>query len=262
MTGRGAGGRLAGDEHVARGRALTDALLDRLSGRDLDRHGTLVIPLATVDPAGWPHIALLSYSEVVARDRGALRLAIGGRSGSAANLRRTGHATVLLFDTGLVHYIKGKARERRPVDAVLALERRVRRHRDRRARRRVGSAPRGRVVRARRRDRSLRSVVGRRTYGGARRAPVRHATDDICHPPPPDRRHHRRQRHDLRHPPARAPARARRREPPDPEPLGRAHAAPRNELHGGAGAAARHRRPTRRPTRARPSRAGRSSRWA
>jgi len=96
------------------GAALTDALLDRLSGRDLDRHGTLVIPLATVDPAGWPHIALLSYSEVVARDREQLRLAIGGRSGSAANLRRTGHATVLLFDTGVVHYIKGKAREQRP----------------------------------------------------------------------------------------------------------------------------------------------------
>jgi hypothetical protein len=70
--------------------------------------------LATVDPAGWPHIALLSYSEVVARDRGQLRLAIGGRSGSAANLRRTGQATVLLFDTGVAHYIKGKARERRP----------------------------------------------------------------------------------------------------------------------------------------------------
>lgn len=99
---------------VSLGAVLTDALLERLSGRDLGQHAALVVPLATVDPAGWPHIALLSYSEIVARDRGTLRLAIGSRSGSAANLRRTGHATVLLFDAGLAHYIKGTARERRP----------------------------------------------------------------------------------------------------------------------------------------------------
>ena len=99
---------------ISLGPVLTDALVDRLSGRDLDRHGGLVIPLATIDPAGWPHVALFSYSEIVARDRGLLRLAIAGRSGSAANLRRTGYATVLLFDAGSVHYIKGKARERRP----------------------------------------------------------------------------------------------------------------------------------------------------
>jgi hypothetical protein len=109
--GRGADWRAMG---ISLGAVLTDALLERLSGRDLERLGMLVIPLATIDPAGWPHIALLSYSEVVACDPGTLRLAIGGRSGSAANLRRTGHATVLLFDTGLVHYIKGTARERQP----------------------------------------------------------------------------------------------------------------------------------------------------
>jgi hypothetical protein len=50
----------------------------------------------------------------VARDPGLLRIAIGTRSASAANLRRTGQVTVLLFDAGLVHYIKGSARERRP----------------------------------------------------------------------------------------------------------------------------------------------------
>jgi hypothetical protein len=96
------------------GPTLSEALLDRLSGRHLDRHGALVIPIATVDAAGWPHIALLSYSEIVARDRGTLRLAIGSRSGTAANLRRSGHVTVLLFDVRLVHYVKGSARERRP----------------------------------------------------------------------------------------------------------------------------------------------------
>jgi pyridoxamine 5'-phosphate oxidase-like protein len=96
------------------GAQLTGALLDRLSGRHFERHSALVIPIATVDQAGWPHLALVSYSELVARDRGSLRLALGGRSGSAGNLRRNGHLTVLLFDVGLVSYIKGTAREERP----------------------------------------------------------------------------------------------------------------------------------------------------
>lgn len=108
------GGRQTGGVGISLGAALTDALLDRLGGRQLERYGALVVPIATVDAAGWPHIALLSYSEIVAGDRGMLRIAIGTRSGSAANLRRTGQATILLFDAGLVHYIKGSARERRP----------------------------------------------------------------------------------------------------------------------------------------------------
>jgi hypothetical protein len=99
---------------ISIGAVLTDALVDRLSGRELERYGALVVPIATVDPAGWPQIALLSYSEIVARDGGMLRIAIGTHSGSARNLRRTGRATVLLFDAGLVQYIKGVARERRP----------------------------------------------------------------------------------------------------------------------------------------------------
>jgi hypothetical protein len=107
------GGRQTGGVSISLGGVLTDTLLDRLGGRELERHGALVVPIATVDPAGWPHIALLSYSEIVAHDRGMLRIAIGTRSSSAANLRRTGHITVLLFDAGLVHYIKGTARERR-----------------------------------------------------------------------------------------------------------------------------------------------------
>ena len=98
---------------ISLGAALTDSLVDRLAGRELERYEALVVPIATVDPAGWPHVALLTYSEIVALDRGMLRIAIGARSGSAANLRRTGHVTVLLFDAGLVHYIKGAARERR-----------------------------------------------------------------------------------------------------------------------------------------------------
>jgi hypothetical protein len=98
---------------ISLGAAMTDALVDRLAGRALERYATLVVPIATVDAAGWPHVALLSYSEIVARDRSLLRIAIATRSGSAANLRRTGHVTVLLFDAGLVHYIKGAARERR-----------------------------------------------------------------------------------------------------------------------------------------------------
>ena len=98
---------------ISLGATLTDALVDRLAGRDLERFGALVVPIATVDAAGWPHVALLSYSEIVAHDPGMLRIAIGTGSASAANLRRTGCVTVMLFDAGLAHYIKGAARERR-----------------------------------------------------------------------------------------------------------------------------------------------------
>ena len=53
---------------ISLGALLTDALVDRLGGRELERYGALVVPIATVDPGGWPHIALLSYSEIVAPD--------------------------------------------------------------------------------------------------------------------------------------------------------------------------------------------------
>ena len=93
------------------GDALPSGLSQRLGGGGLARHASLAIPIVTVDEEGWPHVALLSYSEVAAVAPSSLRLAIGASSATAANLRRTGRVTLVVVDADLVQYVKGSARE-------------------------------------------------------------------------------------------------------------------------------------------------------
>jgi hypothetical protein len=71
----------------------------------------LVLPLCTVDDAGFPHVALLGAWEVTVADTSALRFAIGGGSRSAANLRRSGRATLLIVDEAAAHYVKLRVTE-------------------------------------------------------------------------------------------------------------------------------------------------------
>jgi hypothetical protein len=66
----------------------------------------LVLQLCTVDDRGFPHVALLGAWEVVAWDAATLRLAVGAQSGTAANLRRTGLATLVAIDAHGAHYVK------------------------------------------------------------------------------------------------------------------------------------------------------------
>jgi hypothetical protein len=75
---------------------------------------SLVLPLCTVDEAGFPHIALLGTWEVVAWDAGTVRLAIAGATRSADNLRRTGRATLVIVDALAAHYVKLRVREVAP----------------------------------------------------------------------------------------------------------------------------------------------------
>jgi hypothetical protein len=96
------------------GTALPSALVERLGGSDLARHASLAVPIATVDEQGWPHIALLSYSEVIAASPASLAIAVGSSSTTAGNLRRAGRVTVVVVDTDLVQYVKGSAREVAP----------------------------------------------------------------------------------------------------------------------------------------------------
>ena len=74
----------------------------------------LVLPLCTVDDAGFPHVALLGSWEVVALDAGTLRMAVAGTSRTARHLRRDGRATLLLVDASGAHYVKLSAREVAP----------------------------------------------------------------------------------------------------------------------------------------------------
>ena len=49
------------------GKELTPALLQRLSGAEIESHEGKIIPIFTIDEAGWAHPALLSYYEIVAK---------------------------------------------------------------------------------------------------------------------------------------------------------------------------------------------------
>ena len=93
------------------GKELTDALLDRLSGRHIEAHEGKIIPVFTTDERGWAHPALLSYYEVVAKTPTTLDMALWKNSSTANNLRRTGKVTLMINDKGVNYYLKGSVKE-------------------------------------------------------------------------------------------------------------------------------------------------------
>ena len=66
----------------------------------------VAIVLATVDPYGWPHPALVSYAEVLALDPVRLRLGLHAGSRSSRHLRESGRATLVFADGELCCYVK------------------------------------------------------------------------------------------------------------------------------------------------------------
>jgi hypothetical protein len=88
---------------------LPEALLARLLPPGAADHADRVVVLATVDPFGWPHPALLTYGELLVLDAGRLRLAAGAGSRSARHLRETGRATLVFADGDLCLYVKAEA---------------------------------------------------------------------------------------------------------------------------------------------------------
>lgn len=102
------------------GTKLTEELFHRLKGDSMASKADKAIVVVTVDDAGWAHPAMLSYYEVVAKDRVTIDLAIGKTSTTAKNLRRTGKITLLITDTDMNYYVKGSARElRESMEGVL-----------------------------------------------------------------------------------------------------------------------------------------------
>ena len=93
------------------GKELTEALWLRLNGHDVESHEGKIIPIFTVDESGWAHPALLSYYEVVAKDRFTMDMALWKESSTANNLRRSGKVTLLLSDTGMNYYLKGRVQQ-------------------------------------------------------------------------------------------------------------------------------------------------------
>jgi hypothetical protein len=93
------------------GKELTKLLLDRLNGQDVTPHESKIIPIFTLDDLGWPHPALLSYYEVVAKNSSTVDLALWKDSSTANNLRRLGKVTLMITDKGLNYYLKGSVKE-------------------------------------------------------------------------------------------------------------------------------------------------------
>ena len=68
-----------------------------------------MVVLATVDPFGWPHPALISYAELLALDPARLRLALHAGSRSTRHLRDSARATLVFADPFLTLYVKVEA---------------------------------------------------------------------------------------------------------------------------------------------------------
>ncbi len=92
---------------------LPDDLYGRLRGEDLEACAEKAILICTMDASGWPHPAMLSYFEVIARDRRNIRLATYKHSTTTNNMRRNGKLTILIIDERVAYYIKGRVEELR-----------------------------------------------------------------------------------------------------------------------------------------------------
>ncbi len=95
------------------GRDLPEELFNRLKGENVASKIGKAIVIVTVDDQGWAHPAMLSYYEVVAKNRSRIDLAVGKTSATAKNLKRTGKITLLVTDSGMNYYLKGNGRELR-----------------------------------------------------------------------------------------------------------------------------------------------------
>lgn len=90
---------------------LPDRLFRVLNGEHLEEQLGKAILLVTLDENGRPYPAMLSFLEVIARDRENIRMAPWNSSTTTANLRRQAKAALLIVDEGLACYIQGSAAE-------------------------------------------------------------------------------------------------------------------------------------------------------
>ena len=88
------------------GRALTPALVERLSQRDLANRLGVALPLVTVDGGGRPHPMMVSYLELRAYDPGTIGLVIQAGTSSTANLAARDVATLVVVESDVVAYLK------------------------------------------------------------------------------------------------------------------------------------------------------------
>lgn len=93
------------------GNELTQELFSRLDGRNVELYEGKIIPIFTLDEFGWAHPALLSYYEMVAKNRRTIDMALWKNSSTANNLRQTGKVTLMISDRAVNYYLKGTVTE-------------------------------------------------------------------------------------------------------------------------------------------------------
>ena len=93
------------------GKELPAVMQQRLGGAAVETHEGKIIPIFTIDDAGWPHPALLSYYEIVAKNASTLDMALWKDSSTSKNLRQAGKVTLMIIDQGVNYYLKGSVRE-------------------------------------------------------------------------------------------------------------------------------------------------------
>jgi hypothetical protein len=91
------------------GAALSTALVDRLSQRELEARLGVALPLVTLDAQGRPHPMLVSYLELRAYDARTVGLVIQAESGSARNLVERRAATLIVVEPDAIVYVKLRA---------------------------------------------------------------------------------------------------------------------------------------------------------
>ncbi|MDF2629506.1 MAG: Pyridoxamine 5-phosphate oxidase [Symbiobacteriaceae bacterium] len=99
---------------------LPQELLQKLHHGNLYRPGGLGLAVLTLDPAGWPHLAMAPGCVAVAPHQ--VWVALGGSSQSLANVQRNGIATLQIAGPGTLYYVKGRAAVVRPEMQVMQQE--------------------------------------------------------------------------------------------------------------------------------------------
>lgn len=93
------------------GTELPQDLFAALAAGALASKRNRVVQIVTVGPENWPSMAMLSYTDVVAKNKKTLHLATWADGECAADLRQTGRVAVLVIDVDMAYYIRGLAEE-------------------------------------------------------------------------------------------------------------------------------------------------------
>jgi hypothetical protein len=86
---------------------LTGPLLERLSIDRALSFANRAIVICTIDEHGWPHPAMLTSLEIVARDARNVRVATDVSSRTTRNLKTSRKLSLILADEDAVYYLKG-----------------------------------------------------------------------------------------------------------------------------------------------------------